>query len=133
MGNDRRARRLMVDGAVWHWSVRQRVRPDYADCRLALSFFPEPSGRGVRRRLTLVFAPGPDRIVSNSHVEAGTLVRLPDRKWLNLYEPETVRRLLAAAAPVLEIHPSTRNLDVDGWPYFTDVVDRAGGAASDAG
>ncbi|MFJ8675600.1 hypothetical protein [Streptomyces sp. NPDC093589] len=132
MGNDRRIRRLVVNEAVWCWAVRQRVRPDYADCQLTLSLFREVSAQGLRRRLTLVFAPGPDRIVSHSRFEAGTVIRLPDRTWLNLYEPGTVRRLLDAAAPVLETHPSVQNLEVDGWPYFTEVVDLANVAGSDA-
>ncbi|MGW3463008.1 hypothetical protein ACWDE9_26945 [Streptomyces olivaceoviridis] len=130
MGNDRRVRRLVVNEVVWCWTVRQRVRPDYADCQLSLSLFPELSAHGVRRRLTLVFAPGPDRIVSNSYFEAGTVVRLPDRTWLNLYEPGTVRRLLDAAAPALDIRSSVQNLEVDGWPYFAEVVDRANAAES---
>ncbi|MEU2602697.1 hypothetical protein ABZ678_38225 [Streptomyces hirsutus] len=125
MGDDRRIRRLVVNGAVWYWTVRQRVRPDYADCRVTLSLWPEASAQNVQRRLSLVFAPGPGRIVSNSYFEAGTLVRLPDRAWLNLYEPGTVRRLLDAAAPVLENPSSVQNLEVDGWPYFTEVVDHA--------
>ncbi|MFF6812124.1 hypothetical protein ACFZAG_19845 [Streptomyces sp. NPDC012403] len=99
MGNERRVRRLVVNGTVWHWTVRQRARPDYPDCRVTLSLFPEAPAHGVRRRLSLVFAPGPDRVVSNAYVEAGTVVRLPDHAWLNLYEPGTVRRLLDAAAP----------------------------------
>ncbi|GGV56077.1 hypothetical protein GCM10010294_01340 [Streptomyces griseoloalbus] len=125
MGNERRFRRLVVDGTVWHWTVRQRSRPDYRDCRVTLSFSPEAPAHGVRRRLSLVFAPGPGRVISNSYFEAGTVVRLPDRAWLNLYEPGTARRLLDAAAPVLEISPSVRDLEVDGWPYFAEVVDRA--------
>ncbi|MFC8367983.1 hypothetical protein ACFUIT_08290 [Streptomyces sp. NPDC057239] len=125
MGNDRRVRRLVVDGTVWYWSVRQRVRPDYADCRLTLSLFPEVPAQNGRRRSSLVFAPGPGGIVSNSYFEAGTVVRLPDRAWLNLYEPGTVRRLLDAAAPVLGIPSPVRNLEADGWPYFTEVVGHA--------
>lgn len=127
MGNDRRIRRLVVNEAVWCWTVRQRVRPDHADCRLTLSLFPEVPAQGVRRRLTLVFAPGPGRIVSNSYFEAGTVVRLPDRTWLNLYEPGTVRRLLDAAAPVLERRSSVQNLEVDGWPYFAKVTTQVSG------
>ncbi|MFG2938675.1 hypothetical protein [Streptomyces sp. NPDC048282] len=125
MRNDRRVRRLVMDGTVWNWTVRQRVKPDYADCRLTLSFFPEASeaseGRG-RRRLSLVFAPGPDRIVSNSYFEAGTVVRLPDRSRLNLYEPGTARRLFDAAATALGIRELERDLEVDGWPCFAVVV-----------
>ncbi|CAL9659086.1 hypothetical protein SUDANB105_06926 [Streptomyces sp. enrichment culture] len=122
MGTDRRVRRLVVDGAVWHRTVRQRGGPDYADCRLTLSFFPEASERGLRRRLSLVFAPGPERIVSNSYFEAGTVVRLPDRGRLNLYEPGAARRLLTAAAPVLEARPLERNVEVDGWLCFDEVL-----------
>ncbi|MFI8091365.1 hypothetical protein ACIF9R_24095 [Streptomyces sp. NPDC086080] len=124
MGNDRRVRRLMVDGSVWHWTVRQRVRPDYADCRVTLALFPETSARGGRRRLSLVFTPGPHGVISNAYVEAGTVIRLPDRAWLNLYEPGTVRRLLDVAAPALEIPSSPRNPEVDGWACFAAVVDR---------
>ena len=125
MGNERRVRRLVVNGAVWCWTVRQLARGDYADCQLTLSLFPEVPAQGPRRRLTLVFAPGPDRIVSNSPFEAGTVVRLPDRTWLNLYEPGTVRRLIDVAAPALDIWPSVQNLEVDGWHYFAEVVDHA--------
>ncbi|MFE4963656.1 hypothetical protein [Streptomyces sp. NPDC056660] len=130
MRNDRRVRRLVVDGTVWNWTVRQRVRPDYADCRLTISFVAQVPRWGARRRLSLVFAPGPDRIVSNSYFEAGTVVRLPDRAWLNLYEPGTARRLLDAAAPVLDTPPLRQNLEVDGWPHFAAVVDHPDPAQS---
>ncbi|MBC2900108.1 hypothetical protein [Streptomyces cupreus] len=125
MGNDRRVRRLVVDGTVWHWTVRQQVKPDYADCRLTLSFFTEPPQEGARRRLSMVFAPGPGRVVSHSYFEKGTVVRLCDRGWLNLYEPGTARRLLDAAAPVLRTRPREQNLDLDGWPCFDTVLDAA--------
>ncbi|MFD3581506.1 hypothetical protein [Streptomyces sp. NPDC058683] len=130
MRNDRRVRRLVVDGTVWYWTVRQRVRPDYADCRLTISFVTQAPRWGARRRLSLVFAPGPDRIVSNTYFEAGTVARLPDRTWLNLYEPGTARRLLDAAAPVLDARPLERNLEVDGWPHFAAVVDRCDATGS---
>lgn len=121
--NDRRVRRLVVDKAVWYWSVRQRVRPAYADCRVTLSFFTNGSKRGAGRRLSLVFAPNPHGVVSHSYFESGTVVRLPDRSCLNLYEPGTVRRLLHAAMPVLELRPSDQDIEVDGWPCFAEVVD----------
>ncbi|MFF5974718.1 hypothetical protein ACFY7C_24685 [Streptomyces sp. NPDC012769] len=49
MKNDRRLRRLVVDGTTWHWTVRQRIRPRYEDCRLTLTFFPDfpAAGRNV--------------------------------------------------------------------------------------
>lgn len=128
MGNDRRVRHLVVNEVVWRWTVRQRTRPDYADCRLTLSLFPEVPAHGVRRRLALLFASGPERFVSNSYFEAGTVVRLPDRAWLNLYEPATVRRLLDAAALVLDTRPSVPHLEADGWAYFAEVVDQINAA-----
>jgi hypothetical protein len=79
----------------------------------------------------LVFAPGPDRIVSNSYFEAGTVVRLPDRSWLNLYEPGRARRLFDAAAPVLDTPPLEQNLEVDGWPHFAAVVTHTDATGSD--
>ncbi|MEU7471788.1 hypothetical protein AB0A94_25245 [Streptomyces sp. NPDC044984] len=117
--------------AAWWWtepsgtgrSVSGRD-PTTPTCRVALSLFPEAPAQGARRRLSLVFAPGPDRAVSNAYFEAGTVVRLPDRARLDLYEPGTVRRLLDAAAPVPDVSPSVRDLDVDGRPCFTEVVDR---------
>lgn len=124
--NDRRIRCLVVDKAVWRWTVRQRVRPAYADCRLTISFFADGSTGKAGRRLSLVFAPSPTGVVSNSYFESGTVLRLPDRSHLNLYEPGTARRLLEAAAPALELRPSEQNLEVDGWPYFAEVVSRSG-------
>ncbi|WP_405774233.1 hypothetical protein [Streptomyces sp. NBC_00859] len=71
--------------------------------------------------MTLVFAPGPGRVVSNSHFEKGTVVL--DRTWINLYEPRTVRRLIDAVTPDLEARPAVRNPELDGWPYCTEVMD----------
>ena len=114
--DDRRVRRLVVGDVTWRWTVRQRDKPN---CGLTLSLFPE----GRRHRLVLVFRPGPDRVVSNTYFDAGALVRLPDRSYLNLFEPGTVRRLLDAATSALDV--PTQPTEVDGWPYFDTVVDAA--------
>ncbi|WP_405879506.1 hypothetical protein OG762_13160 [Streptomyces sp. NBC_01136] len=119
MKNDRRLRRLVAGDTTWYWALRQQVKPDYALCRLTLSLCPE----GTRRRLALVFRPSRLRIVSNSYVDSGALVRLPDRSYLNLYEPGTVRRLLDAAEPVLALRASEQEIEVDGWPHFDAVTD----------
>lgn len=116
--DDRRVRRLVVADVTWLWAVRQRVKGD--EHRLTLSLFPE----GTRRRLALVFRPGPDRLVSNTYFDAGALVRLPDRSYLNLFEPGTVRRLLDAALP--DFSPNQQATELDGWPYFDTVVDSTG-------
>ncbi|MEU6161519.1 hypothetical protein [Streptomyces sp. NPDC047130] len=124
MKNDRRLRRLVVDGVTWHWTVRRRVRPVYADCRTVLTLFAPAAagGPGRRRRLSLVFAPTPTGVISNCWFESGTVIRLPDRQWLNLYEPRAVRRLLRAATPALRSAPPHQDVELDGWPCFTTVV-----------
>ncbi|MFE1313914.1 hypothetical protein [Streptomyces sp. NPDC058755] len=129
MRNERRLRRLVVGETVWYWTVRQHIRPAYHDCRVTLSFFTGGTAKGAGCRLSLVFAPCALGGVSNTYFESGTVVRLPDRSHLNLYEPGTARRLLDAAAPALEAQPAARNVAVDGWPYFAEVVDRADQAA----
>lgn len=119
--DDRRLRRLVVGDVTWRWTVRQRVKPTYEDRALTLSLFPE----GTRRRLVFVFRPGPDRVVSNTYFDAGALMRLPDRSYLNLFEPGTVRRLLDAATSTLGDSLPEQDTEVDGWPYFDSVVDSA--------
>jgi hypothetical protein len=127
--NERRLRRLVVGDTIWHWTVRQRVRHTYDDCRLTLSLYPE----GTRRRLALVFRPRQDRIISNTYFDSGALVRLPDRTYLNLHEPGTVRRLLDAARPILDLHTSEQVIEVDGWQYFDAITDEANDGRSLAG
>lgn len=61
-------------------------------------------------------------MVSNTYFEAGTVVRLPDRTYLNLFEPGTVRRLLDAAASELDLLALEQVTEVDGWPYFDRVA-----------
>lgn len=110
-----------MDKAPWYWTVRQRVRPDYADCRVTLALFTRPSARHQGRRLRFVFAPTPTGVISNCYFESGTVIRMPDQAYLNLYEPGAVRRLLDAAQPALEQEPLERD-DLDGWLYFAAVV-----------
>lgn len=112
-------RRLVVGDVVWRWTVRQRVRDRPEDCSLTLSLFSEDA----RKRLVFVFRPGPERVVSNTYFDAGALMRLPDRTYLNVFAPGTVRRLLDAAMPSLDPFASEQPTEVDGWPYFDMVVD----------
>lgn len=120
MGIDRRLRRLVVGNATYYWTVRQRIRPVYQACSVTLSFYPE----NTRCRLALVFRSGRGRIISNSGFESGALIRLPDRAYLNLHEPGTVRSLLDAAEADL-VSSVNVPAHVDGWPYFDMVVDAA--------
>ncbi|MFF4546578.1 hypothetical protein [Streptomyces sp. NPDC001435] len=81
--------------------------------------------------MSLVFAPTPTEVISNCYFESGTVVRLQDQSRLNLYEPGTVRRLLDAAAPALELRPAETNFEVDGWLCFAEAVDRRNATLSD--
>ncbi|GAA3390291.1 hypothetical protein [Streptomyces roseoviridis] len=127
MRKDRRLRRLVVGGTTWHWTVRQRIRPRYEDCRLTLTFFRGGGAGADRQRFALVFAPAGNRVVSNCSFESGTVIRLPGQEWLNLYEPGTARRLLEAA-----VRPGARGARVDGWPYAEALMDATDYGASRA-
>ncbi|MDX2933228.1 hypothetical protein [Streptomyces ipomoeae] len=120
MRKNHRLRRLVVGDTTWRWTVRQRSRVAYDHCHLKLTLYPEGPRR---RRLVLLFGPSEHRVVSNCYFDAGALVRLPDRTYLNLYEPGTVRRLLDAAAPNLDRFPSAQTVEVDGWPYFDAITE----------
>ncbi|MEZ0065980.1 hypothetical protein ABIA32_001989 [Streptacidiphilus sp. MAP12-20] len=72
--------------------------------------------------MAIVFKPQADRIVSKDYFEAGTVVALPSRDWLNLYEPRTVRRLLDAVAERGGLPTKDCTKEVDGWPLFFAVV-----------
>lgn len=128
MGNDRRVRRLVVNEAVWCWTVRRRVRPDYGDCQLTLSLFPQVSAQGAERRLTLVFAPGANRIVSNSYFEAGTMVRLPDPTWLNL-APGSVSSDTEAGPFATQVGPASRTHSSRAPAQLASVASPVDGAA----
>ncbi|MDX3640052.1 hypothetical protein [Streptomyces sp. MB09-02B] len=120
MSKNTRLRRLVVGDTTWHWTVRQRSNVAYDHCHLKLSLYPDgPRGR----RLVLLFSPAENRAVSNCYFDAGALVRLSDHTYLNLHEPGTVRRLLDAAAPNLDLHPTTRTIELDGWPYFDAITE----------
>ncbi|WP_066936274.1 hypothetical protein [Microtetraspora fusca] len=115
MKNDHRLRRLVDGDTIWLWSVRQKLDRDrYENCRITLSLWRE----GSRSRLSIVFRPGPDRVISNTYFEAGTVVVLPERDWLNLYEPKTVRRLLQIAAARGELPVGSGTREIDGWHLF---------------
>lgn len=119
---NQRLRRLVVGDTTWHWTVRQRSRVAYDHCHLKLTLYPEGPRR---RRLVLLFSPAENRTVSNCYFDAGALVRRSDHTYLNLYEPGTVRRLLDAAAPALDFHPSAQTVELDGWPYFDAITEPA--------
>ncbi|MFE7837893.1 hypothetical protein ACFU53_18160 [Streptomyces sp. NPDC057474] len=127
MTKNNRLRRLVVGDTTWHWTIRQRSRVAYDHCHLKLSLYPEGPRR---RRLVLLFGPSEDRVVSNCYFDSGALFRRSDHTYLNLHEPGTVRRLLDAAAPILDLNPSAQTVEVDGWPYFDAITEPTTTAAT---
>ncbi|WP_067173607.1 hypothetical protein [Microtetraspora niveoalba] len=119
MKDDHRLRRLVDGDTVWLWSVRQKVDRDcYENCRTTLSLHRE----GSRSRLLIVFRPGPNRAVSNTYFDAGSVGTFPEGEWLNLYEPKTVHRLLRTAAARGELHTEPRTREVDGWHLYETLM-----------
>ncbi|MFH8485780.1 hypothetical protein [Streptomyces longisporoflavus] len=131
MGNDRRLRRLAVDDrTAWLWSFRHRhdntAGSGGADCRHVLSVYRE----GSRLRTAIVFRAGPGRVIAEDFWERGSLldmIDVDDRKWLNLYEPGSVRMLVdeAAARGLLPDGDSGPSRELDGWALWNGALSRA--------
>ncbi|MFD4721036.1 hypothetical protein ACIOWI_00750 [Streptomyces sp. NPDC087659] len=116
MGEARRVRRLVVDGAVWFWSLRHSHRD--GTCRDALSLTREGTGT----RLRIVFRAGDGRIVSGGAYWSGGSVGAVGGGDMNLHEPGNVRKLLDAALAAGAEPPA----EIDGWPLFDAVVGKDG-------
>ncbi|MBC9712410.1 hypothetical protein H9Y04_07475 [Streptomyces sp. TRM66268-LWL] len=119
MGSSRRVRRLAVDDTTYEWCFAHRHDRGrgYSGCRSIVTVW-RP---GSRARLRFVFRPGPGRIISDGYFEEGAAVRVPDRAYLNLHEPGTVRALLdehLAGGPF----PGAGSVEVDGWALFDAVA-----------
>ncbi|KUM91076.1 hypothetical protein AQI88_38485 [Streptomyces cellostaticus] len=67
-----------------------------------------------------MFRPASDRVIADGYFDEGAVVRLPDREYLNLHEPGSVRALLDEAL-VRGHFPATGSVEVDGWPLFHRV------------
>ncbi|MEU6010499.1 hypothetical protein [Streptomyces sp. NPDC047453] len=110
---------MVVGSTMYGWCFahrHDRVR-GYPGCSSTVTLW-RP---GSRTRLRLVFRPGPDRIISDSYFDEGAVVRLPDREFLNLFAPASVRALLDEAL-ARELFPATGSVEVDGWPLFDAVT-----------
>ncbi|MFD4973352.1 hypothetical protein [Streptomyces sp. NPDC058424] len=68
-----------------------------------------------------MFRPGPDRIIADHYFDEGAVVRLPDREYLNLHAPGSVRALLDEAL-ARGLIPAAGSVEVDGWPLFDAVT-----------
>ncbi|MFE1770695.1 hypothetical protein [Streptomyces sp. NPDC059008] len=123
--SDKKARRLVVDGQTFLWSLRHTHHvPDngrYEDCceTLVIRLFK------ARGRLHVHFREGPGRLVPDGYLHAGA-VGTAGGRFLNLHEPGTVRALLdeALAKGWCPDDPPTEELD--GWALFDAVATRRG-------
>ena len=110
---------MVTAGTVYGWSFghrHDRVR-GYPGCRSTLTLW-RP---GLQARLRIVFQPGPDRVIADGYFDAGATMRLPDREYLNLHEPGSVRVLLDEAL-ARDLFPTAGTVEVDGWPLFDGVM-----------
>ncbi|MEU4849349.1 hypothetical protein [Streptomyces gilvosporeus] len=109
---------MVVGGTVYGWAFghrHDRVR-GYSGCSNTVALW-RP---GSRACLRLVFQPTSDRAISDGYFDEGAVVRLPDREYLNLHEPGSVRALLDEAL-ARGLFPATGPVEVDGWPLFDAV------------
>lgn len=120
MGNDRRLRRLVVDGRTTYlWSVRHKHGGDGGDvCREVLSLALD----GVRTRI--VFREGEGRGISDGYSYVGCVATGPGR-LLNLREPGVVRGIVDEATVRGLLSASA---ELDGWELFDAVLSRAAAA-----
>ncbi|MFK0212782.1 hypothetical protein [Streptomyces sp. NPDC090298] len=123
MRRARAPRRLTVDGQVWLWNVGHT----HPGCRTYVTLR-RAEARGALLRL--VYASGPGRVTAGFPYGAGE-VAAAGGGHLNLNEPGVIRRLLdlATARGLLPCEHGVR--EVDAWPLFDALVDRAPRAGSD--
>ncbi|MBP8531660.1 hypothetical protein [Streptomyces sp. MK37H] len=122
--NDRKARRLVVDGDTFLWSLRHTHRTlndgRHTECRetLVLRLF------RARGELRIAFRSGPGRTVPGGFPTASGVVGTTEGGYLNLHEPGTARALLdeALARGWRPDDPTRRELD--GWALFASVGNR---------
>lgn len=110
---------MVVDGTAYGWCFghrHDRVR-GYRGCTSTVTLW----HLGSRSYLRLVFRPGSERIIADGYFEEGAAARLPDRAYLNLHEPGSVRALLDEAL-ARGLFPPAGSVEVDGWPLFDAVM-----------
>ncbi|MGW3143755.1 hypothetical protein ACWDG1_03510 [Streptomyces sp. NPDC001177] len=120
MRSDRRLRRLVVEGAVYRWTVRHR-HTDGEDCREVLTLY----RNGVPTRI--VFRAGEGRIVSAGAYWHSGCVAEAGGVPLNLHEPGVVRAFVDEARRRGTL-PGPAELD--GWELCSAVVVSCAAAAT---
>ncbi|MEU6678613.1 hypothetical protein [Streptomyces sp. NPDC046853] len=122
--NDKKPRRLVVDGQVFLWSVghshRVPVEGGYEDCCEVLSI----RLSGTRGRLRILFREGAGKLVPDGFLHSGAVGIAEGSRFLNLHEPGTARALLDAATARgwRPDDPAVR--ETDGWDLFEAVAGR---------
>ncbi|MFC1403385.1 MULTISPECIES: hypothetical protein [Streptacidiphilus] len=116
--SDKRARRLVVEGEDFLWSLSHHHRTlgdgRYEDCCETLVIRrPKVTGR-----LRIAFRAGPDRLVPDGYLMPSGAVGTDLGRTLNLHEPGTVRALLDAALKRGWRPDAPATEEIDGWSIF---------------
>ncbi|MGX1675439.1 hypothetical protein [Streptomyces sp. NPDC055400] len=129
--SDRRARRLVVEGQNFLWTLSHTHRAlgngRYEDCCETLII----RQRKARGRLRIVFQAGPDRLVPDGSLMPSGAVGTELGRTLNLHEPGTVRALLDAALKGGWRSDDAMTEEIDGWSIFDEVVQYRGATSPD--
>ncbi|MGN5391668.1 hypothetical protein [Streptomyces sp. JL7001] len=120
--NPKKARRLVVDGHTYTWSVRHsHSRPGGGarDCCESLTVHLT----GARGHLRMVFREGPGRLVPDGYWVSGE-VSLSTSESLLLHEPGTVRALMEEARARGWRPDGPSGMEIDGWTLFEAALRR---------
>ncbi|MFD9104168.1 hypothetical protein [Streptomyces virginiae] len=115
--NPKKARRLVVDGHTYTWSVRHsHSRPGGGarDCCESLTVHLT----GARGHLRIVFREGPGRLVPDGYWMVSGEVSLSTSESLLLHEPGTVRALMEEARARGWRPDGPSGMEIDGWTLF---------------
>ncbi|GAO08245.1 hypothetical protein TPA0598_03_07060 [Streptomyces lydicamycinicus] len=123
---DKTARRLVVDGKTFLWSLSHHHRAlgngRYEGCCeiLVIRLF------RARGRLRISFEEGPGRLVPDGYLMHSGAVGTTEGGFLNLHEPGTARALLDVAVTKGWCPDDPATAEMDGWSLFDAVATRRG-------
>ncbi|MGK5545114.1 hypothetical protein ACSNOH_10335 [Streptomyces sp. URMC 127] len=129
MARKKTARRLVVAGATYLWSLRHSHRSlgngRYEACceTLVIRLF------GARGRLHVSFGGSPGRLVPDGYFMPSGAVGTAGGPVLNLHEPGTVRAVLDEALVRGWDPDDPPTAEMDGWALFEAVAARRARAA----
>ncbi|OKJ70143.1 hypothetical protein [Streptomyces sp. CB02460] len=114
--NAKKARRLVVDGRTYLWTLRHR-HTGGGNCRQILTLHAGSGGS-----LRIVFAEAPDRYVPGGAPLGSGDVGHVRGASLNLHEPGAVRALLDVATAHGWRPSEGRRQEMDGWPLLEEAA-----------